>query len=141
MMTKFLSPDLVFHVSRDVFEREVKLRFGDDVELIPSPDDFPDDVTALVQRAGEPLFQVFHDRDGESMSTDGTDDQAAEVALWIRSLLPDDPLGRIWMTDEGLNGHVELVPGMTVEDLRSGWVDHEDEPVVWGQAVEDRSGS
>jgi hypothetical protein len=35
---------------------------------------------------------------------------------------------RIWLVDEMYNGHAELVPGMTVEELDAAWVDHSEHP-------------
>lgn len=58
------------------------------------------------------------------MSTDGTPEQVAEVAIWARSLVPDDPGGRVWLVDQGYSGHVDLVPGMTADDVKTGWIDH-----------------
>jgi hypothetical protein len=49
------------------------------------------------------------------ISTDGTGERVTEVALWIRSLLPNDPGVRIWLVDQGYNGYVELIPGMSGE--------------------------
>jgi hypothetical protein len=62
------------------------------------------------------------------ISTDGTGERVTEVALWIRSLLPNDPGVRIWFVDQGYNGYVELIPGMSGEDIKSGWVDHAESP-------------
>ncbi len=61
-----------------------------------------------------------------SVWVEGTEDQEIEVALWVRSLLPEEPGGRIWMVDQGFSGHVELESGSTAGDLRAGWVDHDD---------------
>lgn len=121
----YLSPDQVFHVEREAFEREARASFGPEADIRPqAPDRAPVEVTVQIDRPDESFFQIFYSPD--VIWTDGTADQAAEVALWVRGLLPDDPGGRIWMTDEGFSGHVELVPGMTVDDLRSGWVDHDE---------------
>lgn len=128
----YLSPDQVFHVEREVFEREARASFGPEADIRPqAPDRAPVEVTVQIERRDESFFQIFYSP--EVIWTDGTADQAAEVALWVRGLLPDDPGGRIWMTDEGFSGHVELVPDMTIEDLRSGWVDHEEEPPELGE--------
>lgn len=123
----FLSPDGAFQVERATFEREAQAFFGPEADIRPqSADRAPVEVTVQIDRPDESFFQVFYSPD--VIWTDGTADQAAEVALWVRGLLPEDPGGRIWMTDESFSGHVELVPDMTVEDLRSGWVDHEELP-------------
>jgi hypothetical protein len=36
--------------------------------------------------------------------------------------------GRVWAVDEAYNGHVELTPGMTADDIKAGWVDHAENP-------------
>lgn len=74
-------------------------------------------------------------RQGCSISTDGTPEQAAEIELWARSLVPEDPGGRIWLVDEMFNGHAELVPGMTMEDIDAVWVDHGEHPLGDGTAA------
>lgn len=125
----FLSPDGAFHVDRETFEHHAVDWFGADALVIPGKDDSPDDVSITVERADEPSFRIFHSRKAHSIWVEGNESQQAEVALWVRSLLPDDPGGRIWMVDQGYSGHVELVPGMTEADLDAGWVEHDgDEP-------------
>ena len=121
-----LSPDIVaFRLDRMRFEAAVEAHFGADAKLVPRADETsPYDVVAQITRPGQPFFQVFRFRKNDGLVTDGTPEQAVEVALWARSLLPDDPDGRIWMVDEGYNGHVELAPGMTAEAIRTSWVDH-----------------
>jgi hypothetical protein len=131
----FLSPDDgVFHVDRETFERAAKARF-DDAEVFDTEPDETDvsDVSVYLDPPGEPAFQIWHDEDGQTIRTDGTEEQAAEVAVWVRSLLPDDPGGRIWMCDQMFNGHVELAPGMTADDVKASWVDHSEVPpdVSW----------
>lgn len=125
-----VSPDPVgFQLERDVFEAAVKAKFGEQATLVPSRDSgSPVALTAQVDRPGEPQFQIFYYRAGDMVSTDATGPRVQEVARWIRSLLPDDPGARVWLVDQGYNGHAELVPGMTEEAIRSGWVDHTDVP-------------
>jgi hypothetical protein len=120
-----LSPDEVFHVDRGTFESEARKQFGPG---FIEPQDPYKDLTIRYDRPGESMFHIFHDRQGDTISTDGTPEQAAEVALWARSLVPDDPGGRIWLVDEMFNGHAELVPGMTVDELEAAWVDHGQHP-------------
>lgn len=122
-----LSPDQVFHIERDVFEREGVRHFGEAHARVYAGDEGSRVVASVyVDRPNETTFQVFYAPD--VIWTDGTPAQSAEVALWISTLLPENPGGRIWMTDEGFNGHVELVRGMREADLESGWVDHEEHP-------------
>lgn len=113
-----LSPDNVFHLDRERFKSEALARFGEQIVLTEQD-------TVQIDRSTEPFFQIFYLGE-EAISTDGTPEQAAEVALWVRSLLPDDPGGRIWMVDQGYSGHVELAPGMTVDDIKTGWVEHDE---------------
>jgi hypothetical protein len=126
-----VSPDPTgFALDRRRFEEAVVDKFSGQVKVIPEPADEPSpvDVTASIARPGEPRFQIFHFQDGDMISTDGTTEQAVEVALWVRSLLPDDPDVRIWLVDQGYTGHVELVPGMTASDIKSGWIEHDEFP-------------
>jgi len=53
---------------------------------------------------------------------DGDPDNSAVVAAWVR-LLPDPGLV-LWYVDEGFNGHSVQFPGITAEQVASGWVDH-----------------
>jgi hypothetical protein len=126
-----VSPDPVgFAIDRHCFEEAAVERFSDQVNLIPEPTDdlSPADVTASISRPGEPEFQIFHFQNGDMISPDGTTEQAVEVALWVRSLLPDDPGVRVWFVDQGYTGHAELVPGMTEDDIKTGWVEHDEFP-------------
>ncbi len=125
MQMAICSPDQVFHIDRLGFEEGARARFPDGVVVGIDDQERPMDVAVQIDRAGEPEYQILRSREGEVVFTDGTPEQAAEVALWIRSLLPDDPGGRIWMVDQGYSGHVELVPGMTVDDVKAGWVEHD----------------
>jgi hypothetical protein len=121
-----LSPDVqTLDLDRARFETAVEEYFGTSAKFSHLTDaESPYDVVARIERPGEPSFQVFRFRTDAALATDGTPEQAAEVALWVRSLLQDDPGGRIWLVDEGYNGHVQLEPGMTAEAIRANWVDH-----------------
>ncbi|QNE18143.1 hypothetical protein F1D05_09885 [Kribbella qitaiheensis] len=126
-----LSPDADgFELAKDRFEESIVDGFGAQAaSLVPrAGDESPVDVAARIDRPGEPAFQIFHFRTGDSISTDGTDEQAVEVMLWARSILPDDPGGRIWAVDEAYNGHVELRTGMTKDDIEASRVDHAVDP-------------
>jgi hypothetical protein len=126
MQMAICSPDQALQVDREVFEEQARTRFPEGVVLSIDDANRPMDVVVQIGRTGEPEFQILRSREGEVIFTDGTPKQAAEVALWIRSLLPDDPGGRIWLVDEGYSGHVELVPGMTAADVKARWVEHND---------------
>ncbi|HEY0216755.1 MAG TPA: hypothetical protein VGC57_10225, partial [Cellulomonas sp.] len=62
-------------------------------------------------------------RDRTAITTDGTIPQRAEVAAWVRSLLPADA-PRLIAFDTGWFSHVELVHGITAEDFLANVVDH-----------------
>ncbi len=63
---------------------------------------------------------------GTGIGTDGTRDQAFEVAAWVRSVLPTSRFpGRLWLIDEGYGGHVDIDDGATADDLKAGWIDHD----------------
>jgi hypothetical protein len=130
------SPDDALHVPRELFEKWARTKFGKEAAILAISDESrPKDVTVQISRPGEASFQVFHSRKGTTISTDGTPEQAAEVALWVRSMLPQDPGGRIWLVDEGYNGHAELIPGMTVEELNAAWVRHSEASPEFGSDV------
>jgi hypothetical protein len=108
-----LSPEPdTFKIDRTRFEEAVVQQFGPAVKIIPEStgDQASIDVTARIDRPGEPWFQIFHFEAGDAISTDGTTEQAVEVMLWTRSLLPDNLDGPVWAIDEGYTGHVELFP-------------------------------
>jgi hypothetical protein len=90
----------------------------------PISDDDPIDANIQVKRPDEPLFQIFHYRGGEMLSTDGTEQQAAEVAAWAVNTFPKTGPGELWMTDQGYTGHTVLKPGMSAADIWKGWQDH-----------------
>lgn len=85
----------------------------------------PIDANIQVERPGESFFQIFHFRDGDMISTDGTEDQAAEVAAWAINSFPKTGPGDVWMTDQAYTGHAVLIPGMSAVDVRSNWQNHE----------------
>jgi hypothetical protein len=124
------SPDAGgFHLDRQRFEEAAIEKFGNQATIVEVRDEqSPVDVTAQIDRSGEPWFQIRHFRDGGGVSTDGTPDQAIEVMLWVRSVIPHESGKRVWAFDSMYNGHVELVPGMSEDDIKAGWVDHADSP-------------
>ncbi|GAA1571336.1 hypothetical protein GCM10009804_29670 [Kribbella hippodromi] len=126
-----LSPDVDgLDLAKERFEEAVVVGFGAEVTSLVqrAGHESPVDVAARIDRSGEPVFQICHFRTRDSISTDGSAEQAIEVMLWLRSVLPEEPAGRIWAVDEAYNGHVELTPGMTADDIRSGWIDHAENP-------------
>jgi hypothetical protein len=58
------------------------------------------------------------------ISTDGTREQAAEVAVWAANTFPKTGDGELWLTDEAYTGHTVLHPGMTTTDVLNTWQKH-----------------
>ena len=57
------------------------------------------------------------------MGAESGDAEVADAVAWIRSLLPVD-FPRVIALDGGWNGHVELAPGITADQVMANWVDH-----------------
>ncbi|MBO3725862.1 hypothetical protein J5X07_12670 [Actinomyces bowdenii] len=75
-------------------------------------------------------FIIDHFHKDHMISVDGTPEQAAEVAAWVRSLLPNPNLD-LWILDNHLSGHTVLFPGITPEQVLDNWVDHrEHDPYI-----------
>jgi aminoglycoside phosphotransferase (APT) family kinase protein len=56
--------------------------------------------------------------------TDGTPDQAAEVAAWVAENFPPDGV-EVWLTDDAHTRHIVLTPGMTPADVVAApWQPH-----------------
>jgi hypothetical protein len=72
---------------------------------------------------GQSFFQIDYMDDLRSVHCDGTEQQQIEVALWVRSLLPDD-FPRVLACDQAWTFHVDLVPGMTEDEFWAAIVDH-----------------
>ena len=88
-------------------------------------DSDPSDATISIDRPHEPGFQIVHFRNGAMISTDGTPEQAAEVAVWAANTFPKTGPGELWMTDQGYSGHTTLHPGISLSDVLNGWQNHE----------------
>lgn len=84
------------------------------------------DATLVVEPPGESRFHVIHFRDERMISTDGIEEQAAEVAVWAADNFPMTGDGALWLVDQGYTGHVVLRPGMTVQQVLDGWKPHDD---------------
>ena len=84
-----------------------------------------DSQTTLVQvePQDEPSFSIDHFPNNRIVSTDGTPDQVAEVAAWVRRVNPDPGLV-LWFTDQSFSGHTVLRPGIAPEQVTANWVDH-----------------
>jgi hypothetical protein len=81
------------------------------------------DANIWLEIPGQTFFQIDYTKDHSAIHCDGTDEQNIEVALWVRSLIPDD-FPRVIVADGDFSCHVELVPGITEEQFRASVVDH-----------------
>lgn len=97
-------------------------RFGTLVSVDLRPDG-PMDAEMWVRAPGEPPFSITRSRDGRSLHVDGTPVQNADVAAWVRGLLPSE-FPRLIAFDQGWTGHAELPAGVTAEDVTTRWIDH-----------------
>lgn len=104
------------------FVAAVQAEFGSHSD-VKVHDDGPMDVEVVVQRPGEAPFSITRSRDGLSVSADGTPTQNAEVAAWVRGLLPGN-FPRVIAFDMGWTGHADLPAGVTADEVLLGWVDH-----------------
>ncbi|WP_309324362.1 hypothetical protein [Actinomyces stomatis] len=127
MSISFLFPELsatqtIIDRNKFLFEANKKwpgsrvLRWGEgerqtDVDIIINPDDM--------------AVTVSHFRDNKLISADGALDfeEAANIAVWVRSLNPDPNLV-LWFTTSVFDGHTVLTPGITQQQVIDQWVDH-----------------
>lgn len=78
-----------------------------------------------VDRPDQPAFQILHSRNADVLFSDGTPDQAIEVAVWAINTFPKTGQGEVWLVDEGYTGHTVLTPGMSADDVKTGWQEHQ----------------
>jgi hypothetical protein len=115
------SPKSVPLATAGQFRDAALARFAPRVrEIAPSADVA---VCVDVSRPGEPGFLVELTSDLTTVRSDGTAHQDAEVAAWVRSLVPA-PSVRLIGFDPSWTWHVELVPGASAEQVLGGRVDH-----------------
>jgi hypothetical protein len=81
--------------------------------------------SAGLELPGESQYKMDLYPEGDAVGTDGTWPQAVRTAVWVRSLIPADYPGRVWLMDEAFDGHAELPAGVTAEQVVAGWLDHE----------------
>ena len=113
-----------FTVTLDQF-RQASTFWGPHASLVGGVSETdPVDANIQVERPGEPFFQIFHFTSNAMLSTDGTEEQAAEVAAWAVNTFPKTGPGELWMTDRGYSGHSVLTPGITATDVWKGWQEH-----------------
>ena len=80
--------------------------------------------TITVRPVDGPEFSIRIDQEGESISTDGTEAQVAEVAVWARRLLPAELPGEVWLYDQALSAHKVLDADLDEAAVWSEWVEH-----------------
>ncbi|TFH52472.1 hypothetical protein E4J66_07475 [Actinomyces viscosus] len=67
---------------------------------------------------------ISHFSDNRLISVSGADfEEAADIAVWVRSLNPDPNLV-LWFTTNVFDGHTVLTPGITPQQVIDQWVDH-----------------
>jgi hypothetical protein len=72
---------------------------------------------------GQSSFQIDYTGRHTAIRCDGDERQQIEVAVWVRSLIPDD-FPRVIACDNMWSRHVDLVAGITEEQFRASVVDH-----------------
>jgi len=114
----------------ETFLRRAQERWPQCRVMRHDPGRYISDAEFEVNSADGPLFLVIHFPGGGLVSIDGDLDQTAEVAVWLREVHPDPDLV-LWFTDGDFSGHTVLFPGITAEEVSSGWVKHsEHDPFV-----------
>lgn len=97
--------------------------FGSALRIEPSRRDWETDCHLYVTLTREPEFAIAHFRDNLMLGLEGTVQQNARSAAWIRSLLPERA-PRVIAGDREWQGHVDLPFGITPERVLTNWVDH-----------------
>ncbi len=128
------SPTSVPLLSADEFVAAAIERYGQSARVIGDTGTPNTDQAVDVTRPGEPGFQIDHDRSGDSIRCDGMREQNAEVAAWIRSLLPAD-FPRLIAFDQAWTWHVDLTHGITAEEVLANEISHDDPS--WGEGDPD----
>lgn len=114
----------------DTFLSEGKRRWPDCKTRSVGSVDRETDVEILLDPDGASRI-ISHFSDGQLISVDGADfEEAADIAVWVRSLNPDPGLV-LWFTTNVFDGHTVLTPGITSQQVIDQWVDHhEHDPYV-----------
>ena len=97
-------------------------RHGSSMRVQPSAEGWETDFHIYVDLDSGSLH-VSHFADNMSISFDASEPEVREVLAWYRSLLPFD-FPRVIACDQGWNGHVDLTPGITADEIMSNWIDH-----------------
>lgn len=115
-----------FSLHRDYLADAARERWGEAASFYVATPGVPWSLIVTVRPPDGEDFEIDLAWDRQSVSLDMlTEDDVAEPAAWIRSLLPDDPGGRIWIIRGDLACHAELPAGVTAEQIRTGWTYHE----------------
>ena len=107
----------------DKFVEEAAMRWPECRVYRRDPSRMVADVSVSVAPSGSSSFSVIHYPNNRFISTDAGPEVAAEIAIWVRSLHPDPSL-TLWLTAESFSAHVVLHPGITTDEIHTGWVDH-----------------
>ena len=97
--------------------------FGSALRIEPSRREWETDCYLYVTLPREPDFAIAHFRDNLMLGLQGTAQQNARLAAWVRSLLPERA-PRVIAGDREWRGHVDLAYGITPELVLANWVDH-----------------
>ena len=117
-----MSPKRVQLLSADELIRAAEERFGS-ILRVQTVAEGPADCELYITPADDYPFSLAHFAHNRTIALEGTPEQNAELAAWVRSLLPAD-FPRVIAADQGWLGHVDLTPGITAEEVLSRWVDH-----------------
>ena len=105
------------------FAKEAQMRWPGCRVIWKDPSKYISDVGVRVDPDDDPTFMIIHFPHRRAVTTDGLPFQVAEVAVWVREVHPDPELV-LWLIDTGFAAHVVLYPGITVDEIDAGWVDH-----------------
>ena len=107
----------------DTFLSEGKRRWPDCKTRSVGSVDRETDVEILFDADGGSTI-ISHFSHGRLISVGGADfEEAADIAVWVRSLNPDPGLV-LWFTTNVFDGHTVLTPGITPQQVIDQWVDH-----------------
>ena len=114
----------------DTFLSEGKRRWPDCKVVLMDSDKFKTDADIVLDPDGASTI-ISHFSDGQLISVDGAEfEEAADIAVWVRSL-NSDPNLVLWFTTNVFDGHTVLTPGITPQQVIEQWVDHrEHDPYV-----------
>ncbi|WP_217614717.1 hypothetical protein [Cellulomonas sp. GbtcB1] len=101
-------------LTADALLEAAQVRWPDGVRVV---DEDPRKIALRLDVVAEgPGFSVTATHALSSIDLDGTPEQNADVAVWLRTLMPANG-PRIVAFDSGLTAEIELTPGMTVADF------------------------